>query len=307
MCLETLRFLWLEICELSWYFCTTAHWQSNGFSDREDFIFIWYSVSFFIHLWFPLTLLNAIDSLDFLLLGRLLLVCSSKLSNKTVIDRTTYTHKVNPFLANWNVMSLFFSSFLFAILLPNEGKSFFPLSFPNDNLDFQPLNTSSNTITVRHDIKTQMNRKKVKWKKIKRKPNCKLVAADKATNKALQRIYLKFCLVKWFSFGYGFPTRQSSHDAGAAPFQVKYSIRNINKYKQTYKKAKNSAPLIRKRVNERRKESWIPFLSLSHAFVVKKAHTSTSETKIGKESESPGHTHIPKQKKKKWKKIHYVI
>lgn len=29
--------LWLEICELSWYFCTTAHSQFNGFSKRVDF------------------------------------------------------------------------------------------------------------------------------------------------------------------------------------------------------------------------------------------------------------------------------
>lgn len=72
--------------------------------------------------------------------------------------------------------------------------------------------------------------------------NCELVA-DKATNKALHRIYLKFCLLKWFPFG---------NDAidSVLLFYFRLSIekkrnRAINKYEKGAKRTSNAALLYK--------------------------------------------------------------
>lgn len=125
-------FLWLEICELSWYFCTTAHLQSSGFNGRERslffsrFIFILYLMSFFIHLRFGSPVLTSIRLTHF--------------PQSCRIKRLSIQMKFNPF-TELKCNEFIFSSAYFLFVFLKESCFFsFSLWITNDwrNFDFQP-------------------------------------------------------------------------------------------------------------------------------------------------------------------------
>lgn len=112
-------FLWLEICELSWYFCTTAHSQSSQFNESavslfSRFIFSLYLMSFFIHLRFGSPVLTSIRLTHF--------------PQSCRIKRLSIQMKFNPFTELKCNEFIFFSFRLFFCSFSSKKVCFFSLS-----------------------------------------------------------------------------------------------------------------------------------------------------------------------------------